>query len=140
MIILHFQTGSDWHTLGNQSADSWNLLRDLVRYPNSNTIICTVAQRLTPMHLDKIPALDEVMALCIKQKTFIKLTNLGKFQRRELVGQLLAHISGFNIQVQDVPDELATFVSYRAAGNPKLVMDVLHSLWTGYKSNQVGTV
>jgi len=136
MIVLHFQVGSDWHMFQNQYADSWNVLRDLVRYPKSNVIVCLVARLFTPAHLDGIPALDEVMHLCIKQSTYIPLANLNKFQRREFAAALMSHMSGHKVEIQDIPEVLAQFLSDRAAGNPKLVMDVLYSLTTGYKNYQ----
>lgn len=136
MVVLHFQVGSDWHMFQNQYADSWNVLRDLVRYPKSNVIVCTVARLLTPAHLDGIPALDEVMHLCRKQATYIPLANLNKFQRREFAAALMSHIFGHTIEIQDIPEILAQFLSDRAAGNPKLVMDVLYSLTTGYANYQ----
>jgi len=100
-------------------------------------IICTVARLLTQAELEDIPALDEVVHLCIKQATYVQLANLHKFQRREFAAALLSKLSGHRIGITDLPEQLATFVSDRAAGNPKLVMDVLWDLLSGYKDVKV---
>ena len=137
MVVIHFQVGTSFHHLKNHLADQWNVLRDLARYRDGNVIICTVARLLTQAELEDIPALDEVVHLCIKQATYVQLANLHKFQRREFAAALLSKLSGHRIGITDLPEQLATFVSDRAAGNPKLVMDVLWDLLSGYKDVKV---
>lgn len=137
MVVIHFQVGTSFHHLKNHLADQWNVLRDLARYRDGNVIICTVARLLTQAELEDIPALDEVVHLCIKQATYVQLANLHKFQRREFAAALLSKLSGHAIGITDLPEQLAMFISDRAAGNPKLIMDVLWDLISGYKDVKV---
>jgi hypothetical protein len=63
----------------------------------------------------------------------VQLANLGKFQRIEFAAAVISKITGSNIEVMNIPEQLATMLSDRAAGNPKLIMEVLWDLLHGFE-------